>query len=431
MDTEDVRPPSAVMEAIVAEEPVMVALFRAVADEFVYAYVNRAYQAMKPRTELIGRSMGEIWPETADSVVPMFRGIYESGEPLTVADAEFTLERESGVSELRRFSFDIRPLVVDGERFLLEVADDVTGLVHEREDASETATRLEELLDRMTDAVVGFDPQWRFIFANRPAEQVLSKAAGVLLGKVIWDEFPGLESLRGKLEQASADQQPVSFREYYGPLGAWLDVRAYPSESGLTVFFANANEAVRAEEERRQTLRALEEKDRAIRQAYTDVISAATGGRLVILGKDELDSSMLGDGEPTYEITEPAELSEARARVGEVVSEQLGEETDGMLVAVSEGLTNMLKHADGGTYRICLTPQRVRVVLVDHGHGIDFRSLPKATLLPGFSTAQSLGMGFTLMMELCDQLLLSTDEDGTVLVLEKELAGGSPYRLHA
>ena len=52
------------------------------------------------------------------------------------------------------------------------------------------------------------------------------------------------------------------------------------------------------------------------------------------------------------------------------------------------------------------------------GPGIDFRTLPKATLVAGFSTAATLGMGFTIMLQLCDRVLISTHPGRTVVVLE-------------
>jgi len=58
------------------------------------------------------------------------------------------------------------------------------------------------------------------------------------------------------------------------------------------------------------------------------------------------------------------------------------------------------------------------VAVTDRGPGIDFRTLPKATLTPGFSTAASLGMGFTIMLHLCERVLLSTQPGHTSVVLE-------------
>jgi len=163
----------------------------------------------------------------------------------------------------------------------------------------------------------------------------------------------------------------------------------------------------------------LQEKDRVIRQAYSDVIDAVTGGRLVLLSPDEVDAVIMAETSGPYEMREAGELSAARATVTGIVGDV--DDLQGLLVAFSEGATNMLKHAGGGTYRVGRTDEKVQFVLSDNGPGIDFRQLPKAALLPGFSTTQTLGMGFTLMMELTDRIFLSVTPDGTTLVLEKDL----------
>jgi anti-sigma regulatory factor (Ser/Thr protein kinase) len=163
----------------------------------------------------------------------------------------------------------------------------------------------------------------------------------------------------------------------------------------------------------------LREKDRVIRQAYSDVIDAVTGGRLVILGPDEVDAVIMSETSGPYEIREAGELSLARLTVAHILGDV--DDLQGLLVAFSEGATNMLKHAGGGTYQVAKTPEKVQLILSDNGPGIDFRQLPKAALLPGFSTTQTLGFGFTLMMELTDRIFLSVTPDGTTLVLEKDL----------
>lgn len=168
-----------------------------------------------------------------------------------------------------------------------------------------------------------------------------------------------------------------------------------------------------------RSLRELEEKDQLIRAAYSDVIAAITGGRLIILGKDELDRVLVAKNGAQYELRDPSELAEVR----EWLRSELGASpaTDNMVLAFCEAGTNMLKHAGGGTYRVAKKGDCVQVILSDSGPGIDFRHLPKATLTAGYSGAQSLGMGFTLMLELADRILLCTDGHGTTLVLEKNM----------
>ncbi len=62
--------------------------------------------------------------------------------------------------------------------------------------------------------------------------------------------------------------------------------------------------------------------------------------------------------------------------------------------------------------------RRLRVVVRDAGPGIDFRPLPRATLVSGFSTVSSLGLGFTIVPQTCERLLLSTRPGRTVVLLE-------------
>jgi anti-sigma regulatory factor (Ser/Thr protein kinase) len=91
-------------------------------------------------------------------------------------------------------------------------------------------------------------------------------------------------------------------------------------------------------------------------------------------------------------------------------------------VAYAEAATNALKHAGSGSCQLFRRGGTVQVAVSDTGPGIDFRLLPKATLLPGFSSAQSLGMGFTIMLDLSDRILLATAPGRTRVVLEFAVA---------
>ena len=89
-----------------------------------------------------------------------------------------------------------------------------------------------------------------------------------------------------------------------------------------------------------------------------------------------------------------------------------------MRTPVGEALVNALRHAGGGTYQLFAHEATLQVLVRDEGPGIDFRTLPRATLQRGFSTASSLGMGFTIMLQVCERVLLSTRPGRTSVVLE-------------
>jgi PAS domain S-box-containing protein len=120
----------------------------------------------------------------------------------------------------------------------------------ERGRAEAASTRVNRLLESITDAFFALDHEWRFTYLNRQAEQLLRRPEAELLGRSIWDEFP--EAINSPFEEyyrrAADERSPVTFEAFYPPLGSWYEVRAYPSEDGLSVYFHDVSERRRAEE---------------------------------------------------------------------------------------------------------------------------------------------------------------------------------------
>lgn len=120
------------------------------------------------------------------------------------------------------------------------------------------------VLERITDAFFALDQEWRFTYLNDQAERLLSRTRADLLGRCIWAEFPQAvgstfeREYRGAVESgASAD-----FEEFYAPLDTWFEVRAYPSQDGLSVFFRDVTK-------QRATALALAESERRLRLAMS------------------------------------------------------------------------------------------------------------------------------------------------------------------
>lgn len=167
----------------------------------------------------------------------------------------------------------------------------------------------------------------------------------------------------------------------------------------------------------KQTLRRPEE---SIRRAYVDVLDAVTGGKLILLTEDEVAAQLGTPLTEPAEVTAPEQLELVRRGIVAVAVEHfpdLAPEAD-LRTPVCEALANALKHAGGGTYQLFSTDGRLQVVVTDVGPGIDFHTLPRATLVSGFSTVSSLGMGFTIMLQSCERVLLSTRPGRTTVVLE-------------
>lgn len=186
-------------------------------------------------------------------------------------------------------------------------------------------------------------------------------------------------------------------------------------------FFTFANST---HERYRQAQEQLRDRERSIQQAYIDVLASVTGGKLILLWPDDVARHLGQVVVPEQPITRPDELSGARARLAPALQE-LPKGADEALLAANEGITNALKHAGGGRYGVRRTPFALQVVITDQGPGIDFQMLPKATLIAGYSTKASLGIGFTIMFDASERILLATQPGLTTVVLEFPL-GTSP-----
>jgi len=139
---------------------------------------------------------------------------------------------------------------------------------------------LADALERMTDAFVALDHDWRYVYVNARAGELFGRAPRDLVGKHIWTEFPegvGQPSHRA-YEQAMATQRPVVFEEYYAPWDRWFENRCFPSPDGLTVFFSEVSERRRAE----AALRDSEARFRAVfEQSPLAIAIRGDGDRIV------------------------------------------------------------------------------------------------------------------------------------------------------
>ncbi|WP_435066633.1 PAS domain S-box protein [Haloplanus sp. C73] len=117
---------------------------------------------------------------------------------------------------------------------------------------------VEEIVERIDDAFFALDDEWRFTYLNDRATDVLDVQRDEVLGNVVWEEFEAAvdTTFQHEYERAMETQESVSFEEYYPPLERWFEVTAYPSETGLSVYFHDVSErrAYETELERYETI---------------------------------------------------------------------------------------------------------------------------------------------------------------------------------
>jgi len=118
--------------------------------------------------------------------------------------------------------------------------------------ASENRSRT--ILESITDGFFALDSDWRFTYINTAGERFLDRTAGDLIGKCLWDEFPGTVGSEFEQVYRRVVAGPVSesFTAYYPNFDRWYEVTAYPAPEGLSVYFRDVTERRRVEQERQQ-----------------------------------------------------------------------------------------------------------------------------------------------------------------------------------
>jgi PAS domain S-box-containing protein len=131
---------------------------------------------------------------------------------------------------------------------------------------SEQPTRI---LESITDAFVAVDDEWTLTYVNAQAEAFLERAREDLLGRTLWNEFPEAmgSTFEKKYERAVAENTTVEFVEHYPPLDRWFEVKAFPFDDGLSIYFDDVTDRMEA----RESLR----RERDLTEAVMDTSIAA------------------------------------------------------------------------------------------------------------------------------------------------------------
>jgi len=128
-----------------------------------------------------------------------------------------------------------------------------------------TAARI---LESISDAFFALDKEWRFIYVNDQMERDSSQKREELLGRSFWAQFPAAVGTLFEREYRRAvdEQVSVTFEAFYPPLNLWVDVRAFPSAEGLSVFFQD----ITAQKQREEALKQSEERYRLLVEGAKD-----------------------------------------------------------------------------------------------------------------------------------------------------------------
>lgn len=234
--------------------------FYAVDREWRFIYVNRKAEALwgRRREELIGRNLWEEFPEFAEGLN------YEKAQA-AMLQSEPT-EWEILSPRLHRWiSVSAYPSEAGLSIYFRDIHDRRTA----EDRLRESYERISEVLESISDAFYAVNSSWHFTYINRRAEEMWGRSRDDLLGKNLWSEFPqavGTETHQHLIE-AMQDQRAAHFEAVSPIIGRWIEINAYPSDNGLSVYFRDIAERKEAEMQRADVLRREQAARRAAEEA--------------------------------------------------------------------------------------------------------------------------------------------------------------------
>lgn len=124
--------------------------------------------------------------------------------------------------------------------FILDLSDRKQ-LEQERQAANRQITNI---LESISDNFVALDRDWRITYVNQATAKLNGVTPEEMIGRTHWEMWSwSLGTIvEQKYRQAIATGEATHFEALYEPLNIWLEVHAYPTADGLSIYFRDVTQ---------------------------------------------------------------------------------------------------------------------------------------------------------------------------------------------
>ena len=131
------------------------------------------------------------------------------------------------------------------------VAKDITAELHAFNTIKKQAEKLNAILESITDAFCTIDTDWNFTFVNQEFSRLLKLEKEAVLGRNAKEIFleEAHQQFYSQYHYALETGKSVHFVAYLDELDLWLQLKAFPSAEGLSIYFEDLTERVKSRQE--------------------------------------------------------------------------------------------------------------------------------------------------------------------------------------
>ncbi len=221
-------------------------------EDFPIVYVNPAFERLSGYSadEIVGRNCRFLQGEDRDQPARHeIHQAYEHGRGLTTVLRNY---RKDGTMFYNELTLSPIHDAAGTLTHYLGFQNDVTARELALRSEVQAREQLATTLSRMTDGFMSFDRDWNFTYINEAAASISGRSPQDFIGHNLLTSFPEYKDLAvGQATQQAAlmglTQSAVS---YMPPFDRWVELTAYPSGDGLSLFTRDVTESQRVMRER-------------------------------------------------------------------------------------------------------------------------------------------------------------------------------------
>ncbi|HBF38562.1 MAG TPA: hypothetical protein DDW50_14745, partial [Firmicutes bacterium] len=210
------------------------------------------------RSQIIGTHIQKWSPKTMMHVRVL--------ENKSVITEEIPFLLPSG-EEKRYYIYSFPMLLSSGEEGAMTWLLDRIDRFNAQKIIEESTVKIGNILESISEAFFALDQDWRFTYLNQAAENVLfGRSKEDLIGKSIWIECSNSICSKHYTEyhRVMSERTAACFETPYANNGTWVEVRAYPSGEGISVFVRDITERKWVEKTTQQLAAIVETSEDAI-----------------------------------------------------------------------------------------------------------------------------------------------------------------------